>query len=106
MRRVVAGILINDQQEVLLSCRPEGKSFAGYWEFTGGKVEKGESLEAALNREWQEELAVQVRGGRPWLRQKVVREDISLDLFFWRLTDGDIIGTPRAQEGPVSYTHL
>ncbi|PZO95371.1 MAG: hypothetical protein DI620_00945 [Haemophilus parainfluenzae] len=99
MRRVVAGILINDQQEVLLSCRPEGKSFAGYWEFTGGKVEKGESLEAALNREWQEELAVQVRGGRPWLRQKVVREDISLDLFFWRLTDGDIIGTPRAQEG-------
>ena len=49
MRRVVAGILINDQQEVLLSCRPEGKSFAGYWEFTGGKVEKGESLEAALN---------------------------------------------------------
>lgn len=99
MRRVVAGILINDQQEVLLSCRPEGKSFARYWEFPGGKVEKGESLKVALDREWQEELAVKVKDSRPWLRQKVVREDISLDLFFCRLDTKDIVGMPKPQEG-------
>ena len=44
----------------LLGQRPEGKSQAGKWEFVGGKVERGESLEAALARECREELALEI----------------------------------------------
>jgi len=45
---VVAGILFNECGEFLLSSRPEGKPYAGYWEFAGGKVEAGETEFAAL----------------------------------------------------------
>ena len=57
---VVAGALLNGRNEVLLSSRPEGKEFAGFWEFPGGKVEKGETPEAALCRELAEELSLRV----------------------------------------------
>ena len=45
---VAVGVLINAQGEFLLTSRPEGKVYAGYWEFPGGKLEAGESVEAAL----------------------------------------------------------
>ena len=51
--------------EFLLAQRPPGKVYAGYWEFPGGKVELGESPEAALIRELREELGVTVRAARP-----------------------------------------
>jgi 8-oxo-dGTP diphosphatase len=57
---VVAAALINDDDEVLLAKRPKGKRLAGKWEFPGGKVEKGESPEAALVRELKEELGIDV----------------------------------------------
>ena len=57
---VVAAALINDNDEVLLAQRPEGKRLAGKWEFPGGKVETGESPEGALVRELQEELGIEV----------------------------------------------
>ena len=59
---VVAGALLNGRNEVLLSSRPEGKEFAGFWEFPGGKVEKGETPEAALCRELAEELSLRLPG--------------------------------------------
>src|SRR3954454_21204073 len=46
--------------KVLICQRPEGKSFAGYWEFPGGKREPGETLEQCLRRELREELAIEV----------------------------------------------
>lgn len=55
---VVAAALVDSDGRVLLAQRPAGKSFAGLWEFPGGKVEKGESPEAALIRELQEELGI------------------------------------------------
>ncbi|MDX2074247.1 MAG: (deoxy)nucleoside triphosphate pyrophosphohydrolase [Alphaproteobacteria bacterium] len=55
---VVASALINSAGEILLAQRPEGKRLAGKWEFPGGKVEEGESPEAALIREIKEELDV------------------------------------------------
>ena len=56
---VSAVALIDTDGRVLLAQRPEGKSLAGLWEFPGGKVEEGETPEAALIRELDEELGIQ-----------------------------------------------
>ena len=55
---VSAVALIDRDGRVLLAQRPEGKSMAGLWEFPGGKVEVGETPEAALIRELEEELGI------------------------------------------------
>ncbi len=55
---VVAAALVDPAGRVLLAQRPAHKSLGGLWEFPGGKVEPGESPEAALIREVMEELAV------------------------------------------------
>jgi len=55
---VSAVALIDRDGRILLAQRPEGKSMAGLWEFPGGKIEDGETPEAALVRELQEELGI------------------------------------------------
>jgi 8-oxo-dGTP diphosphatase len=57
---VVAMALVDAEGRVLLAQRPEGKSMAGMWEFPGGKLEAGETPEAAIRREMQEELKVEL----------------------------------------------
>ena len=58
---VVAVALMNVEGKILIARRPEGKAMAGLWEFPGGKVEAGETPEAALIRELREELGIIVR---------------------------------------------
>ncbi len=55
---VSAVVLVDADGRVLVTQRPEGKAMAGLWEFPGGKVEPGETPEAALIRELQEELGI------------------------------------------------
>jgi len=58
---VVAGALVDTDGRVLIARRPEGKAMAGLWEFPGGKVAGGETPEAALVRELEEELGIDTR---------------------------------------------
>jgi 8-oxo-dGTP diphosphatase len=58
---VVACALIDADNRILLSKRPEGKALAGLWEFPGGKVEVGETPEETLVRELKEELGIETK---------------------------------------------
>jgi len=63
---VAVGVLIDAEGRFLLTSRPEGKVYAGYWEFPGGKLEAGESVESALRRELHEELGITIAAVEPW----------------------------------------
>jgi 8-oxo-dGTP diphosphatase len=63
---VAVGVLIAPDGQFLLTTRPPGKVYAGHWEFPGGKVEPGESIEQALARELQEELGITIGPAQPW----------------------------------------
>lgn len=63
---VAVGVLIAGGGEFLLTSRPEGKVYAGYWEFPGGKVEAGETVEQALRRELIEEIGIVIGSVHPW----------------------------------------
>ena len=69
---VAVGILFRKDGAMLLTSRPEGKPYAGYWEFPGGKLEAGESVEQALRRELIEELGVTIGQADVW---KVTEHD-------------------------------
>lgn len=57
---VAVGILLKNSSDVLMGKRPEGKPYAGYWEFPGGKLEPNESVALALCRELKEELGIEI----------------------------------------------
>jgi 8-oxo-dGTP diphosphatase len=59
--RVAAGLIFNDQGQVLLAQRAEPDFLKGLWEFPGGKIEDGESPESTLHREIQEELELKIK---------------------------------------------
>ena len=63
---VAVGVLIASDGRFLLTSRPEGKVYAGHWEFPGGKVEPGETIEQALRRELHEELGITIGAVQPW----------------------------------------
>ncbi len=63
---VAVGVLVRPDGAFLLTSRPAGKDYAGYWEFPGGKLEVGESVEQALHRELQEELGIEIGTAQPW----------------------------------------
>lgn len=63
---VAVGVLIDADGNFLLTSRPEGKVYAGYWEFPGGKVEPGETVEQALRRELHEEIGITIGPATPW----------------------------------------
>ncbi len=68
---VAVGVLIDAQGRFLLTSRPPGKVYEGYWEFPGGKLEAGETVAQALRRELQEEIGVTIGEVQAW-REKLV----------------------------------
>ena len=63
---VAVGVLVDAQGRFLLTSRPIGKVYAGYWEFPGGKLEAGETVEEALRRELHEEIGITISAAVPW----------------------------------------
>lgn len=98
---VSAVALVDSDGRVLLAQRPPGKSLAGLWEFPGGKVEPGETPEAALIRELREELGIDTEESclAPLTFASHSYEDFHLlmPLFACRRWHG----TPEAREGQV-----
>ena len=92
-------------QEFLLAQRPEGKVYAGYWEFPGGKVEPGESVREALIRELQEELGITVTACSPWLTRQFTYPHATVRLHFWRVTawNGEIGITAPLEHAAVNW---
>jgi 8-oxo-dGTP diphosphatase len=96
---VAAVALIDADGRVLLAQRPEGKAMAGLWEFPGGKVETGETPEAALIRELHEELGIGTRASclapLTFASHAYDRFHLLMPLFACRRWEG----TPRPREG-------
>ena len=63
---VAVGILIRPDGDFLLTSRPPGKVYEGYWEFPGGKIEQGETVEQALRRELLEEIGITIGPVQAW----------------------------------------
>jgi 8-oxo-dGTP diphosphatase len=83
---VAVGVLMQCQA-FLLTSRPKGKVYAGYWEFPGGKLEAGESVEQALRRELQEELGITIGQVQVWKTQMVDYPHALVRLHFCKVWD-------------------
>lgn len=82
---------------MLIAERPPGKHLAGRWEFPGGKVLPGESEAAALARELNEELGIEVLASRPLMRLSHAYPDREVELSMWIVERFE--GTPNSLDG-------
>ncbi len=88
---IAVGVIVRPGGEVFIQRRPEHKMLGGLWEFPGGKVEPGESPEAAVRREVREELGVEVSVDRPvvTVRHEYTHLRVTLHAFLCRVTRGE-----------------
>jgi 8-oxo-dGTP diphosphatase len=84
---VAVGVLIQPDGQFLLTSRPPGKVYEGYWEFPGGKLEPGESVEQALRRELLEEIGVAVGAVHLWKVEMVDYPHALVRLNFCKVFD-------------------
>jgi len=83
---VAAAVMQRPDGAFLLAQRPPGKVYAGYWEFPGGKVERGEPAVQALARELHEELGIDIDTAYPWITRVFSYAHATVRLNFFRVT--------------------
>jgi 8-oxo-dGTP diphosphatase len=90
--QVAVGVLLHADGAFLLTSRPEGKVYAGYWEFPGGKLEADESVEQALRRELQEEIGLTIHDCMLWKTERIDYPHALVQLNFCKVTQwsGDL----------------
>ncbi len=93
---VAAAVILRPGDQFLLAQRPAGKVYAGFWEFPGGKIERGEPARAALGRELREELGIEVTHAYPWITREYVYPHARVRLNFFRVLGWK--GEPRPRE--------
>src|SRR5665811_1392486 len=116
---VAVGVLLQADGRFLLTSRPPGKVYEGYWEFPGGKLERGENVEQALRRELKEEIGITIGAVHPWTVEMVDYPHALVRLNFCKVFEWT--GELQMHEGQsfswqslpvqvqpvsVSYTHL
>ena len=84
---VAVGVLVRPDGDFLLTSRPAGKVYADYWEFPGGKVEAGETIEQALRRELREELGIEIAAVHAWKVEMVDYPHALVRLHFCKVYD-------------------
>ena len=99
---VAAAVIRGEGGKVLIARRADTQHQGGLWEFPGGKVEAGESVEAALNRELQEELGITVSAARPLIKVQHDYPDKQVLLDVWEVSQ--FTGEPHGAEGqPLAW---
>ena len=93
---IVAAAIIHKDRHILLTKRPSNVHLANLWEFPGGKVEPGESLEAALQRELREELDIEASVIDEFYATTHYYPEKSVELHFFNCAI--VSGEPRAIE--------
>jgi 8-oxo-dGTP diphosphatase len=96
---VAVAVLQHQEGSFLMAQRPQGKDYASYWEFPGGKVEAGETPYHALIRELHEELGIEVETAYPWLTRVFTYPHATVRLNFFRVTSWQ--GEPHGREGQL-----
>ncbi len=96
---VAVAIFIKPDGSFLLSSRPVGKPYPGYWEFPGGKIEAGETVLQAMKRELMEELNVAITKAAPWFSFMMHYTHATVRLHCWRVREwhGDMQGLEGQQ---------
>ncbi|BDU53969.1 NUDIX domain-containing protein [Limnohabitans sp. INBF002] len=84
--QVAVGVLMRGDDAFLLTSRPEGKAYAGFWEFPGGKLEAGETVEQALRRELQEEIGITIHDCTLWKTERIDYPHALVQLNFCKVT--------------------
>jgi 8-oxo-dGTP diphosphatase len=108
--QVAVGVLIRADGAFLLTTRPQGKVYEGHWEFPGGKLEAGETVEQALRRELQEEIGVTITNCLPWQTERIDYPHALVQLNFCKVTQwtGELVMREQQrfswQQLPVEVT--
>jgi 8-oxo-dGTP diphosphatase len=84
--QVAVGVLIRADGSFLLTSRPMGKAYAGFWEFPGGKLEADETIEEALRRELQEEIGLTIQDCTLWKTERIDYPHALVQLNFCKVT--------------------